>query len=106
MKKHEKEATMYYTKQLASWLDTMPAKVCAWTMGASILGVVAYVDLLEDQPEGPMQLWRLQLREEVGGDLVVETLDMGQGDEPFWKAMGRQVAAGPVAEEARFSEEG
>lgn len=107
MKKHEKDATKAYTKELAEWLGTMPVKVCPWTMGASILGVVAYVDILEDLPDEPMRLWRIQLREE-GGALVMETLDMGSGDESFWKQVGRQGVGGPVrvVETVRFSEEG
>lgn len=105
MKTHEKEAMKAYTKELTEWLASMPTVVCPWTMGASILGVACYVDLLEGQPEGDPQLWRLQLRED-GKDLVVEMMDMGRGDEAYWKAVGRQCPVGPVVEEARFSAEG
>ena len=105
MKKHEKEATRAYTKELTEWLASMPTVVCPWTMGASILGVVCYVDVLEGQPDGDPQLWRFQLRED-GADLVMETLDMGRGDEAFWRAVGRQCASGTVVESVRFESEG
>ena len=107
MKMHEKEAMKAYTKELTEWLANMPTVVCPWTMGASILGVACYVDLLEGQPEGDPQLWRLQLRED-GEDLVMETLDMGRGDMEFWRAVGRQGTAGTpeVVESVRFAAEG
>ena len=103
MQKHERQAMKEMDKELRAWHRNRTVRVFPWTMGASILGVVAYVDLLEWLPEEPQVLWRLQLREVEGG-LALETLRMGYGDEAFWRAVGRQGQGGTpvVADVAVF----
>ena len=105
MKKHEKQAMAEMDKELSAWKRNRAVRLFPWTMGASILGVIAYVDLLEHLPEEPSVLWRLQLREADGG-LALETLMMGYGDETFWKAIGRQGQGGtPVVADVAFYRE-
>ena len=106
MKKHEKEAMKAMNDELREWLSNRTVRVCPWTMGSSILGVVAYVDLLEFLPEEPQILWRVQLREERDA-LVLETLVMGTGDEEYWRAVGKQGQAQrpEVIEAVRFAKE-
>lgn len=91
MKKHEVEAMKMMNREMMKWLEQPVCRLFPWTMGASILGVVAYVDIIEFFPEDLPRLWRLQLRQDGKDVIVFETLDMGEATEDQWKAAGCQV---------------
>ncbi len=105
MKKHEIEATRMLTREMMKWLEMQSVRLCPWTMGASILGVVAYVDLIEFAPEDLPRLWRLQLRQDGKDVIVFETIDMGEATEDQWKAVGRQVRPAQAIMQVPFFEE-
>ena len=106
MKKHEVEAMKAMSNEVREWLENRTVRVFPWTMGASLPGVLAYVDLLEFLPTEPQILWRVQLRED-GDGLVMENLSMGFGDEEYWQAVGRQgrQPSGQVLYVERFGKE-
>lgn len=105
MKKHEIEAENMMTREMMKWLEMQTVRLCPWTMGASILGVVAYVDLIEFFPEDLPRVWRLQLRKDGNGVIVFETLDIGEGTEDQWKAIGNQVRPAQPIMQVPFFEE-
>ena len=91
MKKHEIEAMNMMHRETLKWIEQPVCRLFPWTMGSSILGVIAYVDIIEYSPEDLPRLWRVQLRKDGNGVIVFETLDMGEGTEDQWKAIGNQV---------------
>ena len=105
MQKHEIQAMKEMDKELRAWHRNRTVRVFPWTMGASILGVVAYVDLIEHFPDDLPRLWRLQLRKDGKDVIVFETLDMGEGTEDQWKAIGNQVRPAQPIMQVPFFEE-
>lgn len=90
------------TREMMKWMEMGTVRLCPWTMGASVRGVVAYVDLIEFFPEDLPRVWRLQLRKDGKDVIVFETLDMGEGTEAQWKAAGPQVRAGQAIMQVPF----